>query len=136
VVGRLISIPFSKRVPAWRLLMVGTGVMALFALGIALSTSIVMAMVMAFLCGLGAAASFPLILSFSGRFPAWHAGVVYSAVVMAGALGRVVFPYVIGPIAHSLGFRVAIGLASVLAAAVSLLSLYLHRVSEEGESAG
>ncbi len=89
-------------------------------------------MVMAFFSGLGASAAFPLILGFSGKFPAWHAGVVYSAVVLAGAVGRIVFPYLVGPIAHSVGFRMAIGLAFVLAAACSLLSFYLHRISGEG----
>ena len=89
VAGRLIQMPLSKRVapsrllmaavPASRLLMVGTGIMAVFALATALSTSLPMAMVMAFFAGLGASASFALILSFSGRFTAWHAGVVYSA---------------------------------------------------------
>jgi MFS family permease len=110
--------------------------MAIFALGVALSTSLAMVMVMAFFCGLGASASYALIVSFSGQFKAWHAGVVYSAMVMASGLGRIIFPYVVGPIAHSLGFRVAIGLAFVLAAAVSLLSLYLHSASGEGEAAG
>jgi MFS family permease len=131
VAGRLIQMPLSKRVPASRLLMVGTGIMAVFALATALSTSLPMAMVMAFFAGLGASASFALILSFSGRFTAWHAGVVYSAVMAAAAIGRIVFPYIVGPIAHSLGFRVAMGLAFVLAGAVCLLSVLLRRVSGE-----
>jgi fucose permease len=134
VVGRLMVIPLTRRVPASRLLMAATGTMAVFALGIALSASLAMVMVMAFMSGLGTSASYALIASFSGRFPAWHAGVLYSAVVMAAAFGRIIFPYVIGPIAQSLGFRVAIGLAFVLAVAVSILSLYLHKVSGEGEA--
>lgn len=134
VIGRTLVIPLTRRFRASRLLLVGTAVMAVFALGVALSTSPAMSMVMSFVSGLGASAGFPLILSFSGRFPAWHAGVVFSAVIMAGALGRIIFPYVVGPIAHSLGFRVAIGLAFVLTAALSLLSLYLHRVSGEANS--
>jgi FHS family glucose/mannose:H+ symporter-like MFS transporter len=133
VVGRLVIVPLTRRFLASRLLMVGTGVMALFALGVALSPSTAVSMAMSFLSGLGASAAFPLILSFSAKFPAWHAGVVFSAVIMAGALGRIVFPYLIGPLADSLGLRIAIGLAFVLAAVLALLSLYLHRVSEEGE---
>lgn len=136
VAGRLLVLPLTKRYAASRLLALGMAVMALFALGVALSTSVEMAMVMAFFSGLGASAAFPLILGFSGRFPTWHAGVVYSAVIMAGALGRIVFPYLIGPIAHSAGFRVAMGLAFVLAGACSLVALHLHRVSGEGEAAG
>jgi len=133
VVGRLVIVPLTRRFLASRLLMVGTGVMAVFALGVALSPSTAVSMAMSFLSGLGASAAFPLILSFSAKFPAWHAGVVFSAVIMAGALGRIVFPYLIGPLADSLGFRIAIGLDFVLAGALALLSLYLHRVSGEGE---
>ncbi|MFH0915064.1 MAG: MFS transporter [bacterium] len=136
VAGRMIIVPLTRRFRTSRLLMTGTAVMAVFALGVALSTSLEMSMVMAFCSGLGASGAFPLILSFSGRFPSWHAGVVFSAVIMAGALGRIIFPYLIGPLAHSLGFRVAIGLAFVLAAALAVLSLYLHRVSGEGEGSG
>jgi fucose permease len=135
ILGRLLVIGLTKRYLASRLLLAGMTVMAVFALGLALSTSVGMSMVMAFFCGFGASAAFPLILGFSGKFPAWHAGVVYSAVVMAGAVGRIIFPYVVGPIAESAGFRVAMGLAFVLAAACALLSLYLHRVSGEGEAA-
>jgi MFS transporter, FHS family, glucose/mannose:H+ symporter len=136
VIGRLMTIPLSKRHPASRLLMAGTGIMAVFALELALSTSLAMAMVMAFFSGLGASASYALIASFSGRFKAWHAGVVYSAVVLAAALGRIIFPYLVGPLADALGFRTAIGLAFVLAAGASLLSLALQRTSGEGKGAG
>jgi len=95
-----------------------------------------MTVVMAFFAGLGASAGFPLILSFSARFPKWHAGVVFSAVIMAGAVGRIVFPYLVGPLADSIGFRLAMGLAVLLAAILSLLTLYLFRGSgEAGERA-
>jgi DHA1 family bicyclomycin/chloramphenicol resistance-like MFS transporter len=134
IVGRLAVLSLTKRYPASRLLMVGMAVMAVFALGVAVSPSAEWSMAMAFLSGMGASAAFPLILGFSGKFPAWHAGVVYSAVVLAGAIGRIVFPYLIGPIAHSAGFRIAIGLAFVLAAACSVLAFYLHGISGEGAS--
>ena len=71
-------------------------------------------------------------MGFSGKFPAWHAGVVVSAVVFAGGVGRIVFPYLIGPIAHSAGFRLAMGLAFVLAAACSLVGFFLYGISGEG----
>jgi fucose permease len=132
IVGRLSVASLTKRYPASRLLMAGMAIMAVFALGIAVSPSAPWSMVLAFFSGLGASAAFPLILGFSGKFPAWHAGVVYSAVVLAGAIGRIVFPYLIGPIAHSISFRVAIGLAFVLAAACSLAAFYLHGISGEG----
>jgi fucose permease len=131
VIGRLIELPFTKRVPTSRLLLLDTGIMALFALGIALSTSLPMVMVMAFVCGLGTSASYPLIISFSGRFHGWHSGVVYCAMVMGSGFGRIIFPYVVGPIANSLGFRIAIGLAFLLAAVVAGMSFFLRRASGE-----
>ena len=134
LVGRLVVIPLTRRLPAARILMVGAAVWAVFALGVALAVSPAMSMVMSFFAGLGASAGFPLILSFSARFPRWHAGVVFSSVIMAGALGRIIFPYLVGPFAESWGFRTAMGLAFVLAAALSLLTLYLHRVSGEARS--
>jgi MFS transporter, FHS family, glucose/mannose:H+ symporter len=132
IVGRLVVARLTRRFPASRILAVGMAVMGVFALGIALSNSVPLSMVFAFIAGLGAAAGFPLIMGFSGKFPAWHAGVVVSAVVFAGGVGRIVFPYLIGPIAHSAGFRIAMGLAFVLAVACSLVGLLLHGISREG----
>ncbi len=129
LLGRLVVIPLTRRFHPARILTVGMAAFAVFSLGIALSTGVGMVMVMSFFAGLGASAAFPLILSFSARFPRWHAGVVFSAVIMAGALGRIVFPYLVGPLAESLGFRSALGLTFVLATAGSLLALYLHRVA-------
>ena len=131
LIGRLVVIPLTRRFHPARILTVGMAFSAVFSLGIALAVSVEMVMVMSFFAGLGASAAFPLILSFSARFPHWHAGVVFSAVIMAGALGRIVFPYLVGPLAESLGFRVALCLTFVLMSALSLLALYLHRVSGE-----
>ncbi len=132
IFGRLIVARLTKRFAASRILMGGMAVMAVFAGGVALSTSIALVMVLAFIAGLGAAAGFPLIMGFAGKFPAWHAGVVVSAVVFAGAVGRIVFPYLVGPIAHSAGFRIAMGLAFILAAAGAVLAFFLHGISGEG----
>jgi FHS family glucose/mannose:H+ symporter-like MFS transporter len=129
LVGRLVVIPLTRRHPPARILMVGAAVWSVFALGVALSTSPAMSMAMSFCAGLGASAGFPLILSFSARFPTWHAGVVFSSVIMAGALGRIVFPYLVGPLAEVLGFRLAMGLAFVLAGGLGVFALYLHRLS-------
>ena len=134
VIGRLIVLTQTKRIPTSRLLMINAAGMAVFALGIALSTSLPMVMVMAFLCGMGTSASYPLIISFSARFQGWHSGVVYCGMVMGSGFGRLIFPYVVGPIAETFGFRLAMGLAFVLAVAVSLLSLLLRRASGEALS--
>lgn len=129
LLGRLVVIPLTRRFSPARILMIGAAIWSLFALGVALAVSPEMSIVMSFFAGLGAAAGFPLILSFSARFPRWHAGVVFSSVIMAGALGRIIFPYLVGPLAEALGFRIAMGLAFVLAGALSLLTLYLSRVA-------
>jgi len=134
LIGRLVVVPLTSRFHPARILSVGMAVCAVFALGIALSVNVTMVVVMAFFAGLGASAAFPLILSFSARFPRWHAGVVFSAVIMAGAVGRIVFPYLVGPLAESLGFRLALGLTFLLATILSFLGLYLRRVS--GDVAG
>lgn len=136
VIGRLIVLTQTKRVPTSRLLLINAAGMAVFALGIALSANLPMAMVMAFLCGMGTSASYPLIISFSARFEGWHSGVVYCGMVMGSGFGRLIFPYIVGPIADSFGFRLAMGLAFVLAAAVALLSLYLRKASDEALSPG
>jgi FHS family glucose/mannose:H+ symporter-like MFS transporter len=134
IIGRLVVARLTKRFSASRILMTGLAIMAVFALGVTLANSVPLSMVMAFVSGLGASAGFPLIIGFSGRFPAWHAGVVYSAVVLAGAVGRIVFPYLVGPIAHAAGFRWAMGLAFVLAAVGALLSFFLYGISGEGKA--
>lgn len=131
LVGRGVVLAVTGRFATSRILMVGASVWAVFAVGVALAVNLPMTVVMAFFAGLGASAGFPLILSFSARFPKWHAGVVFSAVIMAGALGRIVFPYLVGPLADSIGFRMAIGLAFLLAAMLALLTLYMYRVSGE-----
>ena len=69
IIGRLIVIWLTKRYLASRLLFVGMAIMAVFALGISLSTSVEMSLVMAFFSGFGASAAFPLILGFSGQVP-------------------------------------------------------------------
>lgn len=131
LVGRGAVLAVTGRFATSRILMVGASVWAVFSVGVALAVNLPMTVAMAFFAGLGASAGFPLILSFSARFPKWHAGVVFSAVIMAGALGRIVFPYLVGPLADSIGFRLAMGLAFLLAAMLALLTLYMYRVSGE-----
>ena len=106
--------------------------MALFTFGIAVSPSQALTGTFAFFAGLGASTSYPLICSYSAKFPRWHAGVVFSAIIFVSGVGRLIFPYLVGPLAAASSFRVAIGLAAFLAFVVSLLTLYLHGVAKEG----
>jgi len=132
VSGRLIAQPFTHRFATSRILFVGTATMALFTFGIAVSPSQALTGTFAFFAGLGASTSYPLICSYSAKFPRWHAGVVFSAIIFVSGVGRLIFPYLVGPLAAASSFRVAIGLAAFLAFVVSLLTLYLHGVAKEG----
>ena len=127
VAGRFIVQPLTSKFPISRILLVGTTAMAVFTVGIAVSRSLVLTDILVFFAGLGAAASTPLILSYSARFPKWHAGVVFSAVMFLAGLGVLIFPYVVGPLVAATNFRVAIGLSALLAVGVAISTRYLHR---------
>jgi fucose permease len=131
VAGRFIVQPLTSKFPISRILLVGTTAMAVFTVGIALSRSLVLTDILVFFAGLGAAASTPLILSYSARFPKWHAGVVFSAVMFLAGLGVLIFPYVVGPLVAATNFRVAIGLSALLAVGVAISTRYLHRAENE-----
>jgi fucose permease len=130
IAGRLAALPLSRRFLASQMLLVCAGSMAVFAVGVAVSPSLPVAMVTAFLAGLGASACYSLISSYSAKFPRWHAGVVFSAIILVSGLGRIVFPYAVGAIAEATNFRIAVSLAAVLAAGVAVLALYFRRVGE------
>jgi fucose permease len=130
VIGRLALVPFTRRVLASRLLVGCMAVMAVFSLGLALAPNREVSLAVSFLAGLGASAAFPLICSYSGKFPRWHSGVVFSGIIFVSGFGRLVFPYVIGPLAAATTFRVALGLAAFLAAVTIVLGLVLHRVGD------
>jgi MFS family permease len=102
LIGRLVVIPLTRKFHPALILTVGAAVWSVFALGVAVSVSSGMSMAMSFCAGLGASAGFPLILSFSARFPKWHGGVVFSSIIMAGALGgmavRMVFSASVPPV--------------------------------------
>ena len=55
---------------------------------------------------------------------------VYSAMVFAGGLGSISFPYAFGPAAHAFGFRTAMALVALPAAFVTLLAAYVPRTAK------
>jgi fucose permease len=128
--ARLGLVPFTRRVLASRLLVGCMAVMAVFSLGLAIAPSKEISLAVSFLAGVGASAAFPLICSYSGKFPHWHSGVVFSGIIFVSGFGRLIFPYVIGPLAAATTFRVALGLAAVLAAVTVVLGLVLHKVGD------
>jgi MFS family permease len=71
------------------------------------------------------------VASYASRFPQWHAGVVFNIYQVIGGLGGMVFPYIVGPVAATWGFRAAISVASMGALVVAGMALVLRNVSGE-----
>jgi fucose permease len=126
VVGRLTAVPLTRRFSPARLLLACACTLTVFCVALAFAPSQVVALVLSVGAGLGASASYGLIGSYSGRFPAWQSGVASSLFILAGGLGSVIFPYLMGPIASSAGFRIALGTVAIPALAYGLFSLLIH----------
>ncbi|MBN1628283.1 MAG: MFS transporter [Thermoleophilia bacterium] len=134
VVGRLVIMPLTARFSPARLLLVCAGVLAVFCVALSVSPTQVVALVLSVGAGLGASASYGLIGSYSGRFPGWQSGVASSLFILAGGVGCTVFPYLMGPIASSAGFRIALGTVAVPAVLYGLFSLLIHARSGEART--
>jgi MFS family permease len=131
IIGRLVSIPLTRRYLASSLLFVFSILLAVFAGAVAASPSQEISLMLAFAAGLGSAASFSLISSYSSKFPHWHAGVLFSTVEFTGGIGAMVFPYLVGPVAASVGFRAAMAVVALPVVIVALVALGFRRVSGE-----
>lgn len=127
VFGRVLVLFLTRKFGAATLLASGMFLMAAAVGLLVVVPNAAASAVCVFLAGLGASGAFPLILSFAGKFPGWHAGVVYSAVILAGAIGRIIFPYLFGPLAQAAGFRLAMGMAALLALGVVAGALGIRR---------
>jgi len=133
-IGRYLTVPLTRWVQPFRLLMVFAAVETLFILATVLSPTLLLSLASVFVAGLGASVIFPLIGGYTNRFPRWYAGVAYSGIMLTGTLGSAVFSYLTGPVAEALGLRVAIGLTAILPAVVMGLALVLGRISGESTS--
>ena len=131
IIGRLVSIPLTRRYLASSLLFVFSIVLAVFVGAVAASPSQEISLMMVFAAGLGSAASFSLISSYSSKFPHWHAGVLFSSVEFTGGIGAMVFPYLFGPMAASVGFRAAMAAVALPVVIVALIALGFRTVSGE-----
>jgi MFS family permease len=129
IVARVVSVGLTRRFRASSLLLAGSVVMAVFAGVVAVSPGQALFLMFTLGAGLGSSACFSYIASYAGRFPGWHAGVAYSALQLAGGLGAMVFSYLTGPLAASLGFRVAIAVAAAPALTMAMLAIALRRAS-------
>ena len=130
LIGRLGVIPLLKRFRGPYLVLWFGSLFTVLCVVIALSPTQAVSMLIVFVAGLAASAIWPLISGHCSRFPHWHAGVVYSAMVFAGGLGSISFPYAFGPAAHAFGFRTAMALVALPAAFVTLLAAYVPRTAK------
>jgi fucose permease len=131
IVGRMATIPATKRMMASTLQLAGALCMAVLAAALAFSPSLLVCSILAFSTGLGAAGTFSHVASYASRFPKWHAGVVFNLYQVTGGVGGMVFPYIVGPVAVGWGFRAAISVAAVGALVVAGMALVLRSVSGE-----
>jgi fucose permease len=129
LIGRLGIVPLTRRMDPSRLVLWLGSFSVVLSVLVGLSPSHGFSLAAIFAVGLATSALWPLLSSYCSRFPRWHAGVMYSLMGLAGAVGSISFPYLIGPAAHTLGFRTAIALIAIPAAVGTLLAPYLRRVA-------
>ncbi|MBN1628282.1 MAG: MFS transporter [Thermoleophilia bacterium] len=135
IAGRLIVMTLTKRFSPARLLLVCACVMAVFTVAVAFAPSQVASLVLTVGAGLGASASYGLIGSYSGRFPGWQSSVASSIFILSGGIGSITFPYIMGPLADSAGFQIALALIAVPAIVYALFALLIHaRAGERGHT--
>ncbi len=127
VAGRLGFMPLTRRFSPAQLLLFCLGVMATFIIALALAPSQSVALVFAVGAGLGASASYGLISAYCKHFPSWQAGAALSLFILAGAMGGVVLPYALGPLASATSFRLALALVAVPVLACGVFALLLRR---------
>jgi MFS family permease len=106
--------------------------MAVFVVAVGLAPTQAASLVLTVGAGLGASASYGLIGSYAGRFPAWQSGVASSLFILSGGVGSIAFPYIMGPLASAAGFRTALAMVAVPAVIYALFSLLIHARSGEG----
>jgi MFS family permease len=134
--GRYVAAPLTRLASPARLLAIFATVLAVFIAGLALAPTLAVSEVFSFFAGVGASAIWPLISCYTPRFPGWQSGVVFSGMMLVGTVANTISPYLFGPALASLGFRVAIGLWIIPAAAVILLAFLLERVARGAGGGG
>lgn len=127
IAGRLLAMRLTRRFSPARLLLVLSGTLAVFAVAVALTPSAGVSLVLAVGAGLGASASYGLIGSYAGRYPGWQSTVASSLFILSGAVGSIAFPYMMGPLASSAGFRVALAVVAVPALLYGAASVVIQR---------
>jgi len=131
IAGRLIVMALTRRFSPSRLLLICACTMAVFTVAVALAPSQAASLVLAVGAGLGASASYGIIGSYAGRFPEWQSAVASSLFILSGGVGSIAFPYIMGPLADSAGFRTALAMIAVPAVVYALFSLLIRARSGE-----
>jgi len=136
VVGRLVSIPLTRRFLPSTLLLGACTVLAVFTAIVGMAPTQTLSMVLVFLAGLGSSSTFSLLGSYSAKFPLWYAGEVYSAYQVAGGVGSMLMPYMIGPLADGVSFRAAISFCAIPFLILAGMALFFRRASGETHPRG
>ncbi|MCB1153082.1 MAG: MFS transporter [Deltaproteobacteria bacterium] len=129
-IGRLAGAHFVGRLGPHRVIAVSGVVMGAATVGTALSEGAFASDVYALLAGLAASIIFPVATAYSGRFPDWLSGVVYSSCVFAAGIGNMFFPYLVGYVADWTNFRWAMTVGVVPIVGVIVLTWIGHRAAE------
>lgn len=132
VAGRILVMRLTRRHSPALLLLICACTMAVFTVAVALAPAQAASLVLAVGAGLGASASYGLIGSYSGRFPGWQSSVASSLFILAGGVGSITFPYLMGPLADSAGFRIALAMIAVPAVIYALFALLIRSRTREG----
>ncbi len=133
--GRLFVTALTRRFSPARLLLFCAGALAVFAVAVAFAPSQGVSLVLVAGAGLGASASYGLIGSYAGRFPGWQSAVASSLCILSGVVGSIAIPYLVGPLASAVGFRVALAVAAVPAVVYAGASLLIHASSRPATEA-
>lgn len=136
IAGRVLMSLLTGRFSPARLVLVCSGVFAVFAVAVAAAPSQALALVLTVGAGLGASASYGLIGSYAGRFPGWQSAVASSLFILCGGVGSIAFPYIMGPLASAAGFRVGLAVLAVPALAYGAASLLIHKAARRETPGG
>ena len=129
IAGRLFVTMITRRFSPARLVLICSCVFAAFAVAVALAPSQGVSLILVVGAGLGASASYGLVGSYAGRFPGWQSAVASSLFILAGGIGSIAFPYMMGPLASAAGFRVGLAVLAVPGLAYGAASLLIHSSS-------
>ena len=134
IAGRLAVMTLTRRFNPARLLLICVSIMAVFTIALGLAPSQFASLALAVGAGLGASACYGLIGSYAGRFPGWQSAVATSMFILSGGVGAIAFPYLMGPLASSAGFRLAVAMIAIPAAICAVASLLIYARADRGSA--